>query len=127
MNGRTYPKINEKARCPDNNNPSNHNHIDLSISDDNASKVLSPVISILGVLWIILLDLVPGPVDDLFVLLFLAFSNPGIGAFLGDAIKALISMAALAWIAMPDICPGPVDDFLLVILILNLLPKPRSR
>lgn len=71
-------------------------------------------------------DLVPGPFDDLFVLLFLAFSNPSIGSFMGDAFRALLSMGALIWIAMPDFVPGPIDDFLLIILILNLLPKRNN-
>lgn len=72
-------------------------------------------------------DLIPGILDDLFVLLFLAFSNPSIGSFMGDAFRAFLAMGALVWIAMPDFVPGPVDDFLLVILILNLLPKRNSK
>lgn len=71
-------------------------------------------------------DLVPGPLDDIFVLLFLAISNPALGSLLGDLLRALIIMGAIAWVSMPDFVPGPIDDILLIILIINLIPKRNN-
>ena len=102
---------------------------DLSVSDDrNAgsnTKALGIIITALGTLWIIFPDFVPGPFDDIFVLLVMAVSNPGIRSLLGMAFRVLLIMVILTWITMPDICPGPLDDFLLCMLLLNLLPKSK--
>ena len=77
-------------------------------------------------LWIVMPDLVPGPLDDLFVLLFLAISNTALGSLLGDLLRALIIMGAIAWVTAPDVIIGPFDDILLIILIINLIPKRNN-
>ena len=92
------------------------------------SVLTHTILPTLGLLWVILPDLIPGPVDDLLVLLAIPFLNPQLGSAIFGALGkfAVVAFAAL-WIIFPDLVPGPMDDFLMFMLIMYMLPKGSKK
>lgn len=94
---------------------------------DSGNALFSTVLPILGLLWVFLPDLVPGPLDDLMILLMIPFLNPkAASGIIGGLGRGAVILFALLWIIFPDLVPGPVDDALMTLLMLYMIPKPKN-